>query len=280
MSIYETHTVKEGRLPFVFHDLSYKRGQDNVRSNWHENLELLYVISGVAQVTSNEKRVTVSAGELAVINANHIHFLQTVKDVRVIVLIVDRSFCLANHFDTDTVCFKPHVCDCDIGTLFTHIIEEYKDENTPYRIPLLRARILMVLALLLSRHIDTDRATSGTSHHISSIKLALGYIHAEYTRALTLDEVAAVAGLSKYYFTREFSKVTGMSFITYLNAFRCEKAKSLLLEKKGSIENVAYALGFSSASYFNRIFKRFVGMRPSDYIAEQLRGPEATYTVV
>ena len=131
----------------------------------------------------------------------------------------------------------------------------------------MRATILTLLSLLLSRHVASDIDVYKESNLLSSIKKALGYIHSEYARHLSLDEIASVAGISKYYFAREFLSVTSLSFIAYLNAFRCEKAKIMLLEGKCNIESVAYSVGFASASYFNRIFKKIVGMSPSDYIA-------------
>lgn len=267
MNIYEKHRLVDGKLPFIFHDYHRKQGHRDVRENWHENLELLYVINGKAQVTSNEQKVVICKGEVAVINSNYIHFVQALEDLRFVVLIVDRSFCISNQFDTSTITFKLHVCDSEINAIFEEIAENYENESIPYRATIMRSKILTVLSLLLTRHIDSSATTGKESNLLSSIKKALGYIHTEYARHLSLDEIASVAGISKYYFTREFLRVTGLSFIAYLNAFRCEKAKIMLLDGKCNIESVAYSVGFSSASYFNRIFKKIVGMSPSDYIA-------------
>ncbi len=269
MNIYEKHRLKDGKLPFIFHDYRRKKDHRDVRGNWHENLELLYVIKGKAQVTSNEEKGVISEGEVAVINSNYIHFVQALEDLRFVVLIVDRSFCISNHFDTSAITFKLHICDNEISALFKEIAENYENESLPYRVTVMRSRILTVLSLLLTRHIDSSATSGKESNLLSAIKQALGYIHTEYASHLSLDEVASVAGISKYYFAREFLRVTGLSFITYLNAFRCEKAKILLLEGKCNIESVAYSVGFASASYFNRIFKKVVGMSPSDYIVSK-----------
>ena len=238
MNVYEKHRINDGRMPFIFHDYLYEKGSRDLYENWHENLELVYVISGKMQALCNEKKIVVTAGEVVVINANYIHFLEALEDSRCIVLIVHRSFCISNHFDTNAITFKTHICDPEINALFKEIAKNYKNEELPYRIPIMRARILTVLSLLLTRYIDSDASTEKESNLSSSIKRVLGYIHSEYTRHLSLDEVAGVAGISKYYFTREFSKVTGMSFVNYLNAFRCEKAKELLLDGKSNVGKI------------------------------------------
>lgn len=265
MSIHERHILSDGRLPFILRDYRCPGGVRASYSNWHENLELLYFLKGSATVTSNDLRIEVSAGDIAVINANHIHTIMASTTIHYLVLIVDRSFCLANHFDTNSVSFRPLVQDPEIAGLFELILAESQEEDAPHRIPLFRARVLTALSLLLRRHREEKGAEEGGSHLLASIKEALGYIHAEYAEPLTLDGLAATAGISKYYLAREFRRLTGMTVIEYLNALRCEKAKPLLSEGRESIEAVARAVGFSGATYFARVFRETVGMLPSEY---------------
>jgi AraC-like DNA-binding protein len=273
MSKHERHILSDGRLPFILHDYRSQQGEGAAYSNWHENLELLYFLEGRAVVTSNDLHIDVAAGDIAVINANHIHALTAITPIRYIVLIVDRSFCLANHFDTNAVRFRPLLQDGEIAALFDRLTEEYGDEESAHRIPLIRARVLTILALLLSRYREEEGGSAYSSNLLASIKRALGYIHAEYRRPLTLGGLAATAGISKYYLAREFRRLTGMTVVGYLNSLRCEKAKPLLSEGSDSIEEVARAVGFSGATYFARVFKECVGSLPSEYraAARQMR---------
>lgn len=265
MSTHERHVLSDGRLPFILRDYRCLGGNRASYSNWHENIELLYFLEGRATVSSNERQIEVGAGELAVINANHIHAIRADTDIHYIVLIVDRSFCLANHFDPNGVLFRPLVRDAGITHLLDTLLAEYREEEAPHRIPLIRARVLSVLALLLRDHCAAEGSEEESPHLLASIKEALGYLHAEYAEPLTLDGLAATAGISKYYLAREFRRLTGMTVIEYLNALRCEKAKPLLSEGRESIEAVARAVGFSGATYFARVFRETVGMLPSEY---------------
>lgn len=265
MSTYERHILSDGRLPFILHDYRHPKGIGVAYSNWHENLELLYFLEGSAVVTSNEQRIEVGAGELAVINANHIHSITALTPIRYIVLIVDRSFCLANHFDTNAIRFRPLVRDAEVAQLLNLMMAEYHDDGALHRIPLVRARVLTVLALLLGRYREEEGTQEYSTHLLDSIKQAIGYIHAEYQKPLTLEGLATTAGISKYYLAREFRRLTGMTVIEYLNSLRCEKAKPYLSEGRDSIEAVARAVGFSGATYFARVFKETVGMLPSEY---------------
>ena len=265
MSVYEKHRMRDARLPFIFHDYDFLSGVASFRGNWHENLELLYIVEGEGTVTSNEQRIEASTGDLIVINPNSIHTVQATAHFHYFVMIVDRSFCLENHFDTNAVTFLPRVRDAEISSLIEALMATYAAPESLDRVPRIRARVLTVLSLLLGRYTCQSGESVGESHLLSSVKRAIGYIHSEYRNPLTLDRLAEIAGISKYYLAREFRRLTGSTVINYLNAYRCERAKSLLAENKASIEAIAYSVGFSSAAYFTRVFCRAVGVSPSGY---------------
>lgn len=265
MSVYEKHRMQDARLPFILHDYDFPAGVASFRGNWHENLELLYIAEGAGTVTSNEQRIEATAGDLVVINPNCLHTIHAASHLRYFVVIVDRSFCLENHFDTNSVTFLPLVRDGELASLIEGLMTAYAAPESLDRVPLIRARALTVLALLLGRYTCQSGASVGESHLLSSVKRAIGYIHSEYRAPLTLDRLAEIAGISKYYLAREFRRLTGATVVNYLNAYRCERAKALLAENKMSIEAVGYSVGFSSAAYFTRVFCRTVGVSPSVY---------------
>ncbi|MBQ8849067.1 MAG: helix-turn-helix transcriptional regulator [Clostridia bacterium] len=91
----------------------------------------------------------------------------------------------------------------------------------------------------------------------------------ESARDISLDEISASVGLSKYYFAREFHRTTGYSFVSYLNLIRCKKAKKMIAETELSIGEIAQKCGFSNLSYFSRTFRSIVGILPNDYRKKQ-----------
>ncbi|MBR7095720.1 MAG: helix-turn-helix transcriptional regulator [Clostridia bacterium] len=266
MSVYEKHRLSDARLPFILHHYRFPAGVHACRGNWHENVELLYFTEGGAVVTSNDLRFEVEAGDLAVINQNHIHTIVATSPLSYLVAIVDRSFCLANHFDTNAVTFTPRVRDPEIAAVLTSLLSEWSEEGA-VSVPLIRARLLTVMALLLDRYSECGGAEGEDPHTLAAVKRALGHLHAEYEKPQTLDALSEKVGISKYYLAREFRRLTGMTVITYLNSLRCEKSKPLLAENKMTLEGVATAVGFSGAAYFSRVFREFEGVSPSEYRA-------------
>ena len=103
------------------------------------------------------------------------------------------------------------------------------------------------------------------SYLLSAIKQAIGYIRSKSEQDLSLDEVSRFVGLSKYYFAREFHRITGYTFVAFVNLTRCENAKHLLAENRMSIGDVGRTCGFGNQSYFSRTFLKYTGMLPREY---------------
>src|SRR5262249_41448223 len=91
------------------------------------------------------------------------------------------------------------------------------------------------------------------------VKRAAAYIQQNYTRAFSLVELCNSIGVSRSYLSRIFKLDTGISLWDYLNRFRIQKARSLLLLGDGSISEVAAAVGYSDVSYFSRVFRELSG---------------------
>jgi AraC-like DNA-binding protein len=89
------------------------------------------------------------------------------------------------------------------------------------------------------------------------------FIFEESGRAITLQEVADRANLSKEAFCRFFKLRTRKTFTQYLQQIRISQAKKLLLESDLSISEIAFQVGFENLSYFNRCFKSLTGTSPN-----------------
>lgn len=268
MNVYEKHLMADPRLPFIFHDYVYnpKKHKVGFYSGWHENIEILYFKSGSATVTINDIRVNVSAEDIVVIDTNRIHSIIAHEKTHFYCLIVDRAFCLSNHFDTNLISFEHLIRDTELSALFDEFVKEYYDTSS-FRIQALRAVELKIMVMLCRRYSQDTQKPVNDSNILSAIKRALGYIHSESDNPITLEDISNTAGISKYYLAREFRKITGYTIVTYINQVRCEKAAAMLTEKTMNIENIATACGFTNISYFTRTFTKLVGMNPRDFRA-------------
>ncbi len=93
----------------------------------------------------------------------------------------------------------------------------------------------------------------------------LKYIDNNYMYDITLDQLADVAGYSKYHFSRIFKQYNSISYLQYINARRTKAAETLLLDPDIPITEVAMRSGFKSLTTFNRIFKDIKHCTPTDF---------------
>jgi AraC-like DNA-binding protein len=101
---------------------------------------------------------------------------------------------------------------------------------------------------------------------------AIQYLRVHLAERFHLDDVAAEVGLSSFQICRLFKLHTGITMTEYAGRLRVESARRRLEDPTRQISSIAYEVGFSSLSQFNRNFLKYAGESPSQYRArlEQL----------
>jgi AraC-like DNA-binding protein len=94
---------------------------------------------------------------------------------------------------------------------------------------------------------------------------ARAYIDEHYRMPLGVDQLAAMAGVSKFHFIRSFEAAYGMTPIRYLSFRRIERARELLRDPTLTVTQVCMRVGFTSLGSFSSRFSRLVGLSPTDY---------------
>ncbi|MCU6791096.1 response regulator [Paenibacillus sp. WQ 127069] len=102
------------------------------------------------------------------------------------------------------------------------------------------------------------------SKYSKKIRELLQYIHANYAKDITLNEIADRMGFSLIYTSQLFKKEVGVSFITYLTQYRIEKARELLASGHYKVYEVSSMVGYQTVQYFSKTFKKVTGLSPGD----------------
>ena len=125
----------------------------------------------------------------------------------------------------------------------------------------LKGWFLMKLSLAV-RRVSESRSNRETN----TIERARLYIDENYSKDISLDDVSRVVDISPYYFSRVFKDETGQNFIDYLTERRLDKARELLLsDDRLSMKEISIMVGYSDPNYFSRIFKKNVGVTPTEF---------------
>ena len=147
------------------------------------------------------------------------------------------------------------------------IIREEADDTRPGRDAILCRLIEVMLIETLRRKTATWSPHTGLLGGLAHPQLAqaLGHIHADVARGWTVGELARRVGMSRSVFARRFSEAVGVAPVEYLLSWRMALAKDALLGGRGTLEEIAGAVGYQSASAFSTAFSHRVGCPPSEY---------------
>src|SRR5690606_14840813 len=97
------------------------------------------------------------------------------------------------------------------------------------------------------------------------IPAILRHMQNNVTREITVEQIAAHFGYSKYHFSREFKRWTGFSAADYLSSLKIEHAKQALLRDAQSVTHSGFDAGFASLGTFSVTFKQKTGLSPREY---------------
>lgn len=243
-------------------------------ADWHSTLhshsftELFYVLKGEGQFQFNDFIMKdVEEDSLVIINPNVVHTEMSSKDnpLEYIVLGIDgieffteedRELGYSVHNYND---FKH-----DVLFYLKSILVETAHKDSHYQ--LMVESLLQILIMNLVRRTDTDlEITKGTKTSNKDCVFIENYLNVHFREDITLDRLAELTFMNKYYLSHIFKEHSGMSPIDYLLNKRISEAKKLLVNTDLSISQISNIVGFNSSSYFSQYFKKTSDHSPSHY---------------
>jgi AraC-like DNA-binding protein len=102
---------------------------------------------------------------------------------------------------------------------------------------------------------------------------AVYFVEERFREKIRASEVADVCAMSRFAFSREFHRRFGVTFVEYVLRRRVREACRQLSAPGANVTDVAYSVGFNDPSYFGRVFRRYVGLTPTEFVSAE-RKPE------
>lgn len=243
-------------------------------SHSHAFFTVTAVLAGRLLATIGESGFDLSVGETALTNVGQKH---SARAPQVEFLSVAISPVLVNELvgeigltrTTAEIRFRTSVIkDETLTQMAREIAREIADEQIG------RAAMLETLVRQLAIHLLRHHFTVRKSDQIElsragpvdrRLRRAIEFMHDNFGRELSLEEVAASAYLSEYHFARLFKQITGVTPHVYLANLRLERARKLLADTALPISEIAAAVGYQSQSHFGKMFKSVTGVTPRVY---------------
>lgn len=245
-----------------------ERSARKSKPHWHDAVEFVYILDGSLEFHLNGEKFTADAGDLVTVNAAEIHaFYPITEKVDYYFLVADDKFFRTNNLYTDTTYFEKKICSSQAQHLFEEIIKETEKADEYSNIS--TVSVLLSLFIYLNRHHASKREETQLSEQkkITLVRNTLVYLQTHFREKLTVEQVADAMHFSKSYLSHTFKELTHISLIGYINLVRCHNARALLLEG-ATIAEAAAECGFADLSYFTRVFKKSLGVLPSEVCDE------------
>ena len=246
----------------------------------HDELELLLIYSGVFCVNVQGKDYVGKAGDVIFVNSGVPHATRAIEPSTTGLL----QFKQTNFLDADVariIKYSVRLSDLsgepvkilrapELFASIKEIFDESVAKRTAYDF-FIKSGIYKIMGILYREQVLSDAEKLYSTKEMQKILPALVYINSSYAEDVTLEQASAKLNFDPSYFCRLFKSAVGATFTEYLSFVRICKAEKLLSETNDSIIAISEAVGFSSVSYFNRIFKRFRGCTPRYYRATKYR---------
>ena len=81
-----------------------------------------------------------------------------------------------------------------------------------------------------------------------------------------MNDISNLVGVSVQYFSKIFKEEVGCNYVDWLNSLRINRAKELMESTQMTIKEVGFQVGYNDPNYFSRIFKRYEGIAPTEYV--------------
>lgn len=168
------------------------------------------------------------------------------------------------------------VIPCDRDAEIRQCLNRLFDATqTVYSKPLqMTSALYAFLALVLEDPRQEPSSSPGGKMKGSYVAQAIRFIETNYSRSVTIEELAAALGLNRKYMTSLFKAATGMPPQMYLCRYRMNKACGLLTGTALSVKEISYSVGYADQLLFSRMFRRMYGCSPSQYRNGIRRGNE------
>jgi len=226
--------------------------------HFHEWYVVEIVEHGLNACFCDGQQYETPAGSILLINPGEIHTGYSVGGR----LLQYRCFYpYPKHFESNPFFTQRVISDRSLFERLRRAHSELERESDALASESIVSSVLNALTQKYSAHAIK---TSARMDERPAIRIARDYMHANFDRQISLQELAQLCSLSSFHFLRAFRKAVGLAPAEYLRNIRIDYAKKLLRSGMEIID-AASACGFFDQSHLNRHFKRMVGVTPGQY---------------
>ena len=262
-------------FPLDYHDIDQRHARYEMPYHWHEEFEILQVRSGTFFLTLDDVPYTLRAGDVAFIAAGRVHggvpqacrYECVVFDLRLLLKSDDSCKAVIGDVINGRMLVQPYfqredpVVRDTIPRLCSALNERYSGFSL-----VTRGCLFQFLGEVCRRGAYQISDEPGGSKRVFQLKRVFELIEGNYASTLTLAQLSASVHMTPKYFCRFFKEATHRTPMEYLCYYRIEMACYEMAATEKNATEIAMDAGFSNLNYFIRMFKKYKGVTPGQYL--------------
>jgi AraC-like DNA-binding protein len=248
--------------------------------HFHDDIEVVYVLEGTLGLKNGYYSYVLNKGDIFILNDREIHsFYHTNQPNMVMMLQMDITFFSKYYGNLKNSFFVTDMKDEDdenleaLRGILGRIMLDILDKGYGYEYKVIEGTHNLLANLLANFQYFTmengkfvnEAKNIGNKVLAGRLNRITDYMYENYSRRLTLNEIAEQEHLSIYYLSHVIKEATGLSFQELLSFIRVEESEKLILGTNKKIGVISEESGFSAIRYYIKYFTKWFGMHPLEY---------------
>lgn len=257
----------KNEFELLYIDHAIRNPQWQSYSHTHPFTEIFYVTKGEGQLIVNDKETyIIKEDDLIIINPYVLHTEKMIEDKYFEYIVFGVKNVIAETEDQEKGLFIGNFNEYKHEVLLYLKVILNENNNPDSFSKMVSQSLLQVLIMNIIRRNKVNLNVKSVENNRNKDAIFIkNYLEENSHKNITLDHLAEISYLDKYYLSHLFKKNFAIAPIEYLTNIRIDKAKKLLKTTDFTIAQISSMLGFSNPAYFSQFFKKKLEISPSDY---------------
>ena len=275
MEILDKHENDNSTMQSIYLKVLYAKkfsasNNINSRIHFHPFTEFYFILDGKGKFSIEDRVINTNKDDFFIINSNVGHSIYSGEDENLIYIsfgvdsIFVKNLLNDDNIDEDKYIYKNIENDQDYFIKSFDIINEEFNSNNIFGQSMANAKASEFVITLLRNFKDEIVITNDIKIN-KQIDYIKNFIDNNYSEDIKLESLSKMAYMNKFHLIAEFKQSYRVTPIDYLILKRIEVTKNLLISTNHSMEEISSIVGFNSQSYFNQVFRKKVGLTPSQF---------------
>lgn len=275
MKILDKHENDKSDMQNIYLKVLYAKkfstsNNINSRIHFHPFTEFYFILDGKGKFSIEDRVIDTSKDDFFIINSNVGHSIYSSKEENLVYIsfgvdsIFVKNLLNDNNIEEDKYIYKNIEENQEYYIKSFDIINEEFNSNDIFAQSMANAKASEFVISLLRKFKDEIIITNDIKIN-KQIDYIKNFIDNNYSEDINLESLSKMAYMNKFHLIAEFKQSYRVTPIDYLILKRIEVTKNLLISTNHSMEEISSIVGFNSQSYFNQVFRKKVGLTPSQF---------------